>query len=103
MAVLTAPSLLSDRQAKAVTEPLSLAAQLIARVERPLPSLAMALLPATIADVHFLGSVIRLTVDVDGTMVALDTFNRPDQPPPPIGLASEISFAAADVILLSDA
>jgi len=60
-------------------------------------------LPATIAEVHFLGSVIRLTVDVDGTMVALDTFNRPDQPPPPIGLASEISFAAADVILLSDA
>ncbi len=49
MAVLTAPSLLSDRQAKAVTEPLSLAAQLIALVERPLPSLAMALLPATIA------------------------------------------------------
>ena len=40
-------------------------------------------LPATIAEVHFLGSVIRLTVDVDGTMVALDTFNRPDQPPPP--------------------
>ena len=49
MAVLTAPSLLSDRQAKAVTEPLSLAAQLIALVERPLPSLAIALLPATIA------------------------------------------------------
>ena len=49
MAVLTAPSLLSDRQAKAVTEPLSLAAQLIALVERPLPSLSIALLPATIA------------------------------------------------------
>ena len=57
-------------------------------------------LPATIAEVHFLGSVIRLKVNVDGTMVALDTFNRPDQPPPPIGLASEISFSAADVILL---
>jgi len=49
MAVLTALSLLSDRQVKAVTEPLSLAAQLIALVERPLPSLAIALLPATIA------------------------------------------------------
>ena len=49
MAALTAPSLLSDRQAKAVTEPLSLAAQLIALVERPLPAFAIALLPATIA------------------------------------------------------
>ena len=57
-------------------------------------------LPATIAEVHFLGSVIRLRVNVDGAIVALDTFNRPDQPPPPIGLASEISFSAADVILL---
>ena len=60
-------------------------------------------LPATIAEVHFLGSVIRLRVNVNGAIVALDTFNRPDQPPPPIGLATEISFAAADVILLPDA
>jgi len=57
-------------------------------------------LPATIAEVHFLGSVIRLRVKVDGAIVALDTFNRPDQPPPPIGLATEISFSATDVILL---
>ena len=57
-------------------------------------------LPATIAEVHFLGSVIRLRVNVDGAIVALDTFNRPDQPPPPIGLATEISFSASDVILL---
>jgi putative spermidine/putrescine transport system ATP-binding protein len=57
-------------------------------------------LPASIAEVHFLGSVIRLRVNVDGAIVALDTFNRPDQPPPPIGLATEISFSATDVILL---
>ena len=57
-------------------------------------------LPGTIEEVHFLGSVIRLSVNVDGTIVALDTFNRPDQPPPPLGLACEISFAASDVILL---
>lgn len=57
-------------------------------------------LPASIAEVHFLGSVIRLRANVDGAIIALDTFNRPDQPPPPIGLATEISFSAADVILL---
>ena len=57
-------------------------------------------LPATIEEVHFLGSVIRVRARVAGTVVALDTFNRPDQPPPPIGSAAEISFAARDVILL---
>lgn len=57
-------------------------------------------LPATIDEVHFLGSVIRVRVRVAGTVVALDTFNRPDQPPPPIGSSAEISFAARDVIFL---
>ena len=47
MAAPTAPSHPCDKQA--MTEPLSLAAQLIALVERPLPSLAIAVLPATIA------------------------------------------------------
>ncbi|MBE0553689.1 MAG: ABC transporter ATP-binding protein [Rhodobacteraceae bacterium] len=59
-------------------------------------------LPATIEEVHFLGSVIRVRVRVGDTVVALDTFNRPDQPPPPVGSATEISFAASDVILLPE-
>lgn len=59
-------------------------------------------LPATIEEVHFLGSVIRVRVRVAGTVVALDTFNRPDQPPPPLGSVAEISFAAGDAILLPD-
>jgi putative spermidine/putrescine transport system ATP-binding protein len=59
-------------------------------------------LPATVDEVHFLGSVIRVRARVAGTMVALDTFNRPDQPPPPIGSTSEISFAASDLIVLPD-
>ncbi len=59
-------------------------------------------LPATIDEVHFLGSVIRVRVRVAGTVVALDTFNRPDQPPPPLGSDAEISFSARDVILLTD-
>jgi putative spermidine/putrescine transport system ATP-binding protein len=57
-------------------------------------------LPAVIDEVHFLGSVIRVRARVADTVVALDTFNRPDQPPPPVGSATEISFAASDVILL---
>ncbi|MFN3643565.1 MAG: ABC transporter ATP-binding protein [Gemmobacter sp.] len=59
-------------------------------------------LPATIDAVSFLGSVIRVRAGVAGTVVALDTFNRPDQPPPPVGSKAEISFAARDVILLPD-
>ncbi|WP_431299914.1 ABC transporter ATP-binding protein [Tabrizicola sp. BL-A-41-H6] len=59
-------------------------------------------LPATIDEVHFLGSVIRVRARVGDGVVALDTFNRPDQPPPPIGSAAEISFAARDVIFLQD-
>ena len=59
-------------------------------------------LPATIDEVHFLGSVIRVRAQVAGAVVALDTFNRPDQPPPPVGSSAEISFAARDVILLED-
>ena len=59
-------------------------------------------LPATIEDVNFLGSVIRVRARVAGTVVALDTFNRPDQPPPPVGSSAEISFAASDVILLPE-
>jgi putative spermidine/putrescine transport system ATP-binding protein len=57
-------------------------------------------MPAIIDEVHFLGSVIRVRARVADTVVALDTFNRPDQPPPPVGSTAEISFAASDVILL---
>ncbi len=59
-------------------------------------------MPATIDEVHFLGSVIRVRARVAGTVVALDTFNRPDQPPPPVRSEAEISFAASDVILLPE-
>ena len=58
------------------------------------------ILPATIEEVHFMGSVIRVRANVAGTRVALDTFNRADQPPPPVGSAAEISLSARDVIVL---
>ena len=57
-------------------------------------------LPATVTEVHFLGSVIRVTADVAGSRVALDTFNRPDTPPPAVGQAVEVSLAARDLIRL---
>ncbi|MCE6969451.1 ABC transporter ATP-binding protein [Cereibacter sphaeroides] len=58
------------------------------------------ILPATIANVHFLGSVIRLQVQTAGTSVALDTFNRSDVPPPQVGAQTQVSFSARDVIVL---
>jgi putative spermidine/putrescine transport system ATP-binding protein len=57
-------------------------------------------LPAKITEVHFLGSVIRLRADMAGTRLALDTFNRADTPPPPVGSTTEISLAASDLIVL---
>jgi len=57
-------------------------------------------LPGRIEEVAFHGAVIRLRVAAGGAQVALDTFNRPDTPPPPVGATTEISFSARDVIVL---
>ncbi len=39
--------------------------------------------------------------DVAGTRLSLDTFNRPDAPPPPVGADVDISVAARDFIVLA--
>jgi putative spermidine/putrescine transport system ATP-binding protein len=57
-------------------------------------------LAGEIADVHFLGSVIRVRVGVGGSMVSLDTFNNPSTPPPAVGDRTEISFSSSDLLLL---
>lgn len=57
-------------------------------------------LPGRIEDVHFMGSIIRLRAHVAGETVVLDTFNRPDQPPPVPGTGIEISLSGKDAILL---
>ncbi len=57
-------------------------------------------LPARIEEVHFLGSVIRVTASAEGTRIALDIFNRPDEPPPAIGSAVELSLPSRDLIPL---
>jgi putative spermidine/putrescine transport system ATP-binding protein len=57
-------------------------------------------LPATLTSVEFLGSVIRLTAEMGGQQVTLDTFNRRDTPPPPVGATVELSLRSGDVIVL---
>ena len=61
-----------------------------------------AVLPATLQAVEFLGSVIRLRAEAAGATFLLDTFNRPDEPPPAAGEAVEISFRGRDAIVLED-
>jgi putative spermidine/putrescine transport system ATP-binding protein len=57
-------------------------------------------LTGQIADVHFLGSVIRVKVGLGGSTVSLDTFNNPSSPPPSIGQTTDISFSSSDVLVL---
>jgi putative spermidine/putrescine transport system ATP-binding protein len=57
-------------------------------------------LKGRIAEVHFLGSVIRVRVELGDSVVSLDTFNSPSSPPPAVGDAAEISFSSADVNVL---
>ena len=57
-------------------------------------------LTGTISDVHFLGSVIRIKVATPSGSVSLDTFNRPDTPPPAVGDSTEISVSAGDLLVL---
>jgi putative spermidine/putrescine transport system ATP-binding protein len=57
-------------------------------------------LPARIAEVHFLGSVIRVRAEVAGSIVSLDTFNRPDAPPPAVGEAVELWLRPSDLLVL---
>ena len=57
-------------------------------------------LPATITEVHFMGSVIRIKADTGGNQVSLDTFNRPDTPPPPVGAKVILNIASSDFIQL---
>ncbi|MDX5358267.1 MAG: TOBE domain-containing protein, partial [Rhodobacterales bacterium] len=89
------------------------------RLNRPLPagSVALALRPEVlrlgadpsreltltgrVAEVDFLGSVIRLRVDVGHERLSADLFNRPDTPPPAVGSTVTLSAAAADLIVLS--
>jgi putative spermidine/putrescine transport system ATP-binding protein len=55
-----------------------------------------------IADVSFLGSVIRVRMRFGESHISFDTFNDPSTPPPVAGQAAEVSFAPRDVMVLRD-
>ncbi|MGV3577294.1 MAG: ABC transporter ATP-binding protein [Devosia sp.] len=57
-------------------------------------------LTGTISDVGFLGSVVRLRVDVAGTPVNIDTFNSHAATPPQRGDTVTLHLAAKDVLTL---
>jgi putative spermidine/putrescine transport system ATP-binding protein len=59
-------------------------------------------LSGEIADVHFLGSVIRVKVGLGAGTVSLDTFNNSTTPPPKVGERTDISFSSNDVLVLHD-
>ncbi|MGN6551305.1 MAG: ABC transporter ATP-binding protein [Pararhizobium sp.] len=55
-----------------------------------------------IADVSFLGSVIRVRVGLGANSISLDTFNNPSVTPPVAGAPAHLSFSQSDLILLQD-
>ncbi|MDB5506780.1 MAG: hypothetical protein JWR75_1418 [Devosia sp.] len=59
-------------------------------------------LQGTVASVDFLGSVIRLKLDLGGNSISLDTFNDRRTPPPALGETITVSIAPGDVLILGE-
>jgi len=57
-------------------------------------------LDGKVAEVAFLGSVIRLKVDLGDNAISLDTFNDQRTPPPPYGAPVRVGIASSDVLVL---
>jgi putative spermidine/putrescine transport system ATP-binding protein len=57
-------------------------------------------LSGLISDVSFLGSVIRIRVDLGKSAVSLDTFNSSAAPPPAVGEKAIVNFASGDLLVL---
>jgi putative spermidine/putrescine transport system ATP-binding protein len=58
-------------------------------------------LEGRVAEVSFLGSVIRLKVDLGRNVVSLDTFNDQRTPPPLHGAPVTVAIASSDVLVLN--
>ena len=58
-------------------------------------------LPGTVSEVSFLGSVIRVRVQVADLHLSLDTFNNPAAAPPRIGEQTVVSFSPEDVLVIA--
>ncbi|MBD3787394.1 MAG: ABC transporter ATP-binding protein [Sphingomonadales bacterium] len=59
-------------------------------------------LSGRIAEVDFLGSVIRLRADVGSERIAFDTFNTSHAAPPKVGETVALGLRAEDVLILSE-
>ncbi len=59
-------------------------------------------LEGKVSEVHFLGSVIRLKVDLGDNVVSLDTFNDQRTPPPAHGAPVRVGIASSDVLVLGN-
>lgn len=59
-------------------------------------------LDGTVSEVSFLGSVIRLKVDLGGNTVSLDTFNDQRTPPPAHGAPVRVGISSSDVLVLGN-
>jgi putative spermidine/putrescine transport system ATP-binding protein len=59
-------------------------------------------LDGKVAEINFLGSVIRLKVDLGSNRIDLDTFNDQRTPPPAYGAPVKIGIASSDVLVLGD-
>jgi putative spermidine/putrescine transport system ATP-binding protein len=55
-----------------------------------------------VADVSFLGSVVRIRAALAASVVALDIFNTAAAAPPRVGETVELSFSPADVLVTAD-
>ena len=58
-------------------------------------------LEGTVSEVHFLGSVIRLRVDLGKNSVSLDTFNDKHTPPPALNERVNVAINSDDILLLN--
>ncbi|PWR18311.1 ABC transporter ATP-binding protein [Zavarzinia compransoris] len=59
------------------------------------------ILSGHVAEMNFLGSVIRIRVSIAGQFVSLDTFNQPDCPPPAVGTPVEVSLSGRDLLVMT--
>jgi putative spermidine/putrescine transport system ATP-binding protein len=66
------------------------------------PSAEGVTLSGQIADVDFLGSVIRIKIGVGNQAISLDTFNDPSKPPPRIGETASVNFDRGSLMVLED-
>ncbi len=57
-------------------------------------------LAGKVSEVSFLGSVIRLRVDLGKNSLSLDTFNDQHTPPPVIDQAVQVSLSSSDILIL---